>query len=347
MPAITVQSLSKVFGDAPDAALDRLANGATKADVRRDLGCTVAVHNVSFAVEPEEIFVVMGLSGSGKSTLLRCLNRLVEPTRGTVQVHGEDITSASDARLREVRRQTMAMVFQTFGLFPHRSVLDNVAYGLEVSGMATAQRHDKARDTLARVGLDDYADSRPAELSGGMQQRVGLARALATDPAILLMDEAFSALDPLLRADMQDELRDLQQRWDPPCTIVFITHDLDEALALGDRIGLMKEGELVQVGTPTEILLQPATDYVRAFVQNVNRMEVLPARAVMRPCSDDPTDPRGRAVTTDTPLSAVLPDLLASNAPIPVRNADGTVLGVVDREAVQNVLQEDRISTPT
>lgn len=331
-----------MFGSRPAAALSLRAEGASSAAIQAETGCTVAVHNVSFTVEPEEIFVVMGLSGSGKSTLLRCLNRLVEPTRGTVRIGPTDVTAAAPDALHALRRSSMAMVFQSFGLFPHRSVLGNVAYGLEVSGQPKDEREANARDTLDRVGLADYATHRPHELSGGMQQRVGLARALATDPDVLLMDEAFSALDPLLRADMQDELRRLQQRWEPPCTIVFITHDLDEALALGDRIALMKDGAIVQIGTPAEILTAPADDYVRSFVETVDRTEVLTARAVLATngANDNATTARsdGPVVDASTPIKSLLPMLLASNAPLRVKNGD-SLLGVIDREAVLRVLR--------
>lgn len=339
MSAITVQGLSKVFGDTPQPALSMRAAGASAAEVQAETGCTVAVHDVSFAVEPEEIFVVMGLSGSGKSTLLRCLNRLVEPTQGTVHVGDTNVTAASDDALRALRRTSMAMVFQSFGLFPHRSVLGNVAYGLEVCGQPKQERTAKARDTLDRVGLADYAHHRPHELSGGMQQRVGLARALATDPAVLLMDEAFSALDPLLRANMQDELHRLQQRWEPPCTIVFVTHDLDEALTLGDRIALMNDGEIVQIGTPAEILMAPANDYVQAFVQTVDRTEVLTARAVLMPNDAPDSSPERRVVSADTPIKDVLPLLLTTDAALCVEE-NGSLIGVVDRDAVLRVMRK-------
>ncbi len=279
-PIISVRQLTKIFGPEPERALARLDAGASPDEVRADTGHTVAVHEVSFDVAAGETFVIMGLSGSGKSTLLRCINRLIEPTRGTVCVDGEDVTQATAERVRMLRRSVVSMVFQHFALFPHRTVRGNVEYGLEVSGVDRAERRAKAEDALALVGLDDYAESRPATLSGGMRQRVGLARALANDPAVLLMDEPFSALDPLIRADMQDELVDLQAR--VGCTTVFITHDLDEALALGDRIAILRGGAVVQIGTPQDILLNPADDYVAAFVQNVDRTKILTASALMR-----------------------------------------------------------------
>lgn len=240
---------------------------------------TVAVRDVSFAVAPGEIFVVMGLSGSGKSTLVRCINRLIEPTAGAVRVDGEDVVTMDRERLLHIRRHKIAMVFQGFGLFPHRTVLDNVGYGLELRGVGRSERNAKAQQMIETVGLAEWGGHYPDELSGGMQQRVGLARALTTDPEILLMDEPFSALDPLIRRRMQDELLNLQERLQK--TIVFITHDLDEALRLGNRIAIMKAGQIVQIGTPDEILLHPADDYVAAFVQHVDRSKVLRARDVM------------------------------------------------------------------
>jgi len=226
------------------------------------------------------MFVIMGLSGSGKSTVLRCLNRLIEPTKGSIIIGDEDVTKVSKERLLEMRRKKMSMVFQNFGLFPHRTVANNVEYGLEIGGMPKEERKEKAYAALEKVGLKGYEEQKPSELSGGMQQRVGLARALANDPEILLMDEAFSALDPLIRADMQDELLELQAEVNK--TVVFITHDLDEALKIGDRIAIMNEGYVVQVGTPEEILTNPANDYVKAFVQNVDRTKIITANAIMR-----------------------------------------------------------------
>mgnify|MGYP006282631793 CR=1 FL=1 len=337
MAVIEVEGLWKIFGDDPETAR-RLAKdeNRSKAEVKAETGSVIAVNDATFEVEEQEIFVVMGLSGSGKSTLLRCVNRLIEPTFGTVHVRGEDVTAFDDEQLRQIRRTRMSMVFQNFGLFPHRSVLGNVEYGLEVSGMDKEERREKARRTLDLVGLEGYEDSNPSELSGGMQQRVGLARALVNDPEILLMDEAFSALDPLIREEMQNELLALQEQWDPACTILFITHDLDEALKMGDRIAIMKDGRLAQVGTPTEILTDPADAYVESFVQNVDRTRALPVTAVMR----DPTDEE-RALGDDrssvsprTAIAEILPLLLDAEGPILVRDEEGTVRGVIDRDAV-------------
>ncbi len=282
MAAITITDLYKIFGKNPSRAIPLLKEGKTKDEILEETGLTVAIDKASFEVQEQETFVIMGLSGSGKSTVLRCLNRLIEPTSGDVLI-GEDQTNIMDLdkeNLLELRRKRMSMVFQNFGLFPHRSVLDNVAYGLEIGGMGKSERDEKSIESIEMVGLKGYENKMPNELSGGMQQRVGLARALANDPEILLMDEAFSALDPLIRADMQDELLELQQKMSK--TIVFITHDLDEALKIGDRIAIMKEGAVVQIGTPEQILTEPEDDYVKAFVQNVDRTKIITAQTIMR-----------------------------------------------------------------
>ncbi len=277
---ITVKGLYKIFGKAPHRAFPLLEKGHSKSEILQQTGCTVGIDNATFSVAPGETFVVMGLSGSGKSTIIRCLNRLIEPTAGEVWVDGENVLEASSKHLLALRRTKMSMVFQNFGLLPHRSVLKNVEYGLEVCGEDSANRTGKAMAALDLVGLVGYESSMPSELSGGMQQRVGLARALANSPEILLMDEAFSALDPLIRTQMQDELIDLQDRMRK--TIVFITHDLDEALKLGDRIAIMKDGKIVQIGTPEDILTNPMDDYVRAFVQNVDKTRIITAGAIKR-----------------------------------------------------------------
>lgn len=280
MAAITVNNLFKIFGKNPEKALPLIQEGKSKDEILNETGNTIGINNASFEIREKEMFVIMGLSGSGKSTVLRCLNRLIEPTKGKVLIGDEDITKVDDDRLLEMRRNKMSMVFQNFGLFPHRTVSENVQYGLEISGMDTNKRKKKAYEAIEKVGLKGYEEQKPNELSGGMQQRVGLARALANDPEILLMDEAFSALDPLIRADMQDELLELQAEVHK--TVVFITHDLDEALKIGDRIAIMKDGYVVQVGTPEEILTNPADDYVKAFVQNVDRTKIITAQAIMR-----------------------------------------------------------------
>ncbi|ATB27190.1 quaternary amine ABC transporter ATP-binding protein [Melittangium boletus] len=277
---ISVRGLRKLYGGDSDKALELLAQGVSKEKILESTGCTVAIQDANFEVRRGEIFVIMGLSGSGKSTVLRCLNRLIEPSAGSVVVDGIDVTRADKQRLLEVRRRKIAMVFQNFGLLPHRSLVHNVEYGLEMQGVEKATRRAKALHALGLVGLQGYADKLPRELSGGMQQRVGLARALATDSDILLMDEAFSALDPLIRKQMQDELLDLQARMNK--TLVFITHDLDEALKLGSRIAIMRDGAIVQIGTPEEILTRPANDYVRAFIQDVDRTRIITAGAIAK-----------------------------------------------------------------
>ncbi|MFD1635532.1 glycine betaine/L-proline ABC transporter ATP-binding protein [Evansella tamaricis] len=280
MPKIKVQSLTKVFGKRPKQAIKMLNEKKSKDEILKETGMTVGVNQASFEVEDGEIFVIMGLSGSGKSTLVRLLNRLINPTSGNVWIDGEDLAQMNDQQLREVRRKKMSMVFQKFGLFPFRTILQNVEYGLEVQGIDKEGRRNKALNSLELVGLKGYEDQFPDQLSGGMQQRVGLARALANDPEVLLMDEAFSALDPLIRKDMQDELLELQTTMKK--TIIFITHDLDEALRIGDRIALMKDGSIVQIGTPEEILVKPANDYVEKFVEDVDRSKVLTAQHIMK-----------------------------------------------------------------
>jgi len=272
---LQLRNVCKVFGDEPEAALQLLDQGLGKDEIFEKTGQTLGVVNASFDVYEGEIFVIMGLSGSGKSTLVRLLNRLIEPSRGEILVSGEDIAKANAEQLREIRRKTMSMVFQSFALMPHLSVVDNTAFGLELSGVDVETRRQRALESLKQVGLDAWAESYPDELSGGMQQRVGLARALANDPTVLLMDEAFSALDPLIRSEMQDELLKLQA--DSSRTIIFISHDLDEAMRIGDRIAIMEGGRVVQVGTPDEILKNPADEYVRAFFRGVDISTVLTA----------------------------------------------------------------------
>ncbi len=280
MSHLEIKNLYKIFGKTSEKALKMSRNGSSKEEILKKTGDTVGVNNVSFNVEQGETFVVMGLSGSGKSTLIRCLNRLNEPTSGEILLEGKDIAKATKNELRDIRRKHMGMVFQNFGLFPHKTIIQNVDYGLEIQGISLKERRAQAKEVLELVGLKGYEDMYPKELSGGMQQRVGLARALVLDPKILLMDEAFSALDPLIKKNMQDELIALQEKMQK--TIVFITHDLDEALKIGDRIAVMYEGEVVQIGTPEQILTSPANDYVRDFVENVNRARVIKAESIMK-----------------------------------------------------------------
>lgn len=279
MTKIEIKDLSILFGPEKAKAKKMIKQGKSKQEILKETGCTIAVRNANLEIEEGEMFVIMGLSGSGKSTLVRCINRLNEPSMGEIWLSGRNITSLSDKELLQIRRKEMAMVFQHFGLLPHRTVLSNIAFGLELQGVPKEEREKKAYESIAVVGLKGYENQRVDELSGGMQQRVGLARALANNPEVLLMDEAFSALDPLIREQMQDELLDLQEKMKR--TIVFITHDLDEAIKLGDRIAIMKDGEVVQVGTPEEILTDPANDYVTRFTESVDRGRVVTASSIM------------------------------------------------------------------
>jgi glycine betaine/proline transport system ATP-binding protein len=280
---IRAQHLSKVFGSAPDVALERLASDLDKDAIFEQTGSVVAVADVSFAVGQGEIFVVMGLSGSGKSTLVRCINRLIEPSAGTLWIDDEDVLALEREPLRQLRLHKVAMVFQHFALFPHRTVCENVEFGLKIRGVPPDERRERALAALDMVGLRAWADVAPSTLSGGMQQRVGLARALAVDPEVLLMDEPFSALDPLIRREMQQELIELQRRLH--MTIIFITHDLHEALTIGDQIAIMKDGRFVQVGSPEEIVAAPADPYVASFTQDVDRSRVITAQRIMRPAA--------------------------------------------------------------
>lgn len=277
---IVVKDATKIFGKSSGRAIQMLKDGKTKSEILKATGATVGVKQVSFDVNEGEIFVIMGLSGSGKSTLVRLLNRLIDPTMGQILLDGKDIVQMNKEQLRNVRRKKIGMVFQNFALFPHKTIVENTEYGLEIQGISKKERNEKATESLRLVGLAGYEDQYPKQLSGGMQQRVGLARALANNPDILLMDEAFSALDPLIRKDMQNEL--LQLHHDMQKTIIFITHDLDEALRIGDRIALMKDGEIVQIGSPEEILMSPSNEYVERFVEDVDLSKVLTAGHIMK-----------------------------------------------------------------
>lgn len=279
-PKIRIENLIKIYGDHPQKALSLFRQGGDRDSIQKETGNVLGIADVSFNIGEGELFVIMGLSGSGKSTLVRCLNRLINPTSGHIFIDGEDVAHVDEKRMREIRRTKIAMVFQRFGLFPHKTVAENVEYGLKVQGMSATERREKSLDTLEIVGLRQWADYAPSSLSGGMQQRVGLARALATDAPILLMDEAFSALDPLIRRGMQDELIRLQDELHK--TIVFISHDIQEALKIGDRVAVMKDGYIVQIGTPEELVTQPADEYIREFVQDVNRAQVLKTGSIVR-----------------------------------------------------------------
>ena len=336
--AIEVRNVWKVFGQgSPDEAIALAKAGSNRQDIITSIDQTVAVRDVSFSVARGETFVVMGLSGSGKSTLIRCLSRLIEPTSGEVLLNGEDLLAMDADMLRQVRRGKISMVFQHFGLFPHRKVIDNIAYGLEVQKVDKATRHARATEVLNIVGLDGWADRYPQQLSGGMQQRVGLARALAVDPEILLFDEPFSALDPLIRKEMQDELIRLQKSMQR--TIIFITHDFAEALRLGDRIAIMKDGSFDQVGTPEEIVSNPATPYVREFVNDVPRAKVLSVRTV----TVSGSAPAGaRTVNATDRIETVIPMLLERDEAIRVLDENGTAIGVVNRHNVASMLQAEQ-----
>jgi glycine betaine/proline transport system ATP-binding protein len=336
---LEAEHLFKVFGRRPDEAVERLRQGADREELRGD-GTTAAVIDASFSVGEGEIFVVMGLSGSGKSTLLRMLNGLLEPTAGSVRYDGQDLTALTDRALREVRSRKISMVFQHFALFPHRSVRDNAAYGLEVQGVPRAERERRADEALALCGLAGWEKSWPDELSGGMQQRVGLARALATDADLLLMDESFSALDPLIRRDMQDQLLELQKTLKK--TIVFITHDLNEAMRLGDRIAVMRDGRIVQTGTAEDILLRPANDYVASFIQDVDRSRVLTAAAVMDDdLRGDEADCGCETATADTPFTELCAISARVPHPVAVLGADRTLVGVVPRQRLVAFLGDE------
>ena len=279
-PYVEVRNVSKIFGKSPKAAIDLLKQGKSKKEILKATGQTVGVNNVNFKIYPGEIFVIMGLSGSGKSTLIRMFNRLIDPTVGEILIKDEDIVKMNAAQLREIRQKRISMVFQNFALFPHRTILENAEYGLEIKKVPPDERREKAMKALEVVGLKGYEHQFPSQLSGGMQQRVGLARALASDTDIILMDEAFSALDPLIRKDMQDELIEIQEQYKK--TIIFITHDLDEALRIGDRIALMKDGSVIQLGTPEEIMIKPANEFVEKFVEDVDLSKVLTASHIMK-----------------------------------------------------------------
>ncbi len=328
---IRIQNLYKIFGSHPEKAMALLQEGRSKDEIFRATRQSVGLADVSFEAHAGEIVVVMGLSGSGKSTLVRCINRLIEPTAGGVFIHGQDVTAMAGEDLRNLRQRKMSMVFQSFALFPHRTVLDNAAFGLEIQGLAEEERRKRAREALDMVGLAGWENSYPAQLSGGMQQRVGLARALSVSPDILLMDEAFSALDPLIRKDMQDELLALQEKMRK--TIIFISHDLDEALKLGDRIVLMRGGRIEQCGTPEDILANPATEYVRRFVEDVDVTKAVTAGQVMK---------RTEAVAygTDGPRTALRRMQKAGLSSLFVVSRDGLFKGWVTAEMADAALKE-------
>lgn len=333
-PAISVRNLWKVFGPKPEALINSEDAKLPRAELMKKTGNTAAVVDVSFDVAPNEVFVVMGLSGSGKSTLVRCLTRLIEPTSGSVKILGEDILKVNTSRLRELRRTKFSMVFQHFGLLPHRRVIDNIAYALEVNGVKKEARHKRAQEVIELVGLSGYGNSYPEQLSGGMQQRVGLARALAVDPAVLFLDEPFSALDPLIRRDMQAEVIRLHKEVGK--TMVFITHDLSEAMKLGDRIAIMRDGAIVQMDTPENLVSKPADDYVADFMRDIPKSHVLCLKTIVRQAKpDEATD--GPELDGDTIVRDASPIIIKAGKPVRV-SLKGKPLGVVSSDDVLRLI---------
>lgn len=331
---IAASGVWKIFGANAEQVLDTHDRSKSRDAIQEETGHVVAVKDVDFEVRRGECFVVMGLSGSGKSTLLRTLTRLIEPTGGSITIDGHDVRDLTQRELRDLRRSKVAMVFQHFGLFPHRSVIDNIAYGLEVRGMGKVKRTEKAEEILDLVGLGGWGERFPRELSGGMQQRVGLARAMAMDPEILFFDEPFSALDPLIRREMQDELLDLQAKLQK--TMVFITHDFLEAIKMGDHIAIMKDGEIVQIGTPEEIVAAPVDDYVREFTEDVPRYKVLSVGKVMRPASKGLSAEGG--VRSGAKIESAINQVADTDSPVAVVDEAGEIVGEIDREIIMRAM---------
>ena len=338
MSKIEINNVYKIFGNNPSSVLPQVKEGATKDDILENTGHTVGLDNVSLKIEEGETFVCMGLSGSGKSTLIRHLNRLIDPTDGEILIEGTNVMNLNKEELIEFRRHKMSMVFQRFGLFPHKTVIQNVGYGLEMQGKAEEERNKISMEKINAVGLSGFENQYPAQLSGGMQQRVGLARALATDTDIMLMDEAFSALDPLIRSDMQKQLIDLQSQLKK--TIVFITHDLDESLRLGDHIGILNAGKLVQVGTPEEIIMNPADDYVKAFVKDVNRAKVIKAKIIMKKPNEVGNIDKSNVIKVheDQFIEEFLPQIVCSDANCEVVDKTGNIKGYITNQELQSSL---------
>jgi len=338
MSKIEINNIYKIFGNNPDSVMDMVKGGSTKDEVLEQTGHTVGLDNVSLNIEEGETFVCMGLSGSGKSTLIRHLNRLIDPTAGEIFIDGENVMSFNPQQLIDFRRHKMSMVFQRFGLFPHKTVMQNVGYGLEMQGKSEDDRDKIAMEKIEAVGLNGFENQFPNQLSGGMQQRVGLARALATNSDIMLMDEAFSALDPLIRSDMQKQLIDLQSELKK--TIVFITHDLDESLRLGDHIGILNAGKLVQVGTPVDIIMNPADDYVKAFVKDVNRAKVIKAKIIMTKANETNGIDKSNLVKVneDQFIEEFLPQIVCTNANCEVVDKSGNVTGYITNKELQSSL---------
>ena len=338
MSKIEINNVYKIFGGNPNSVLPQVKKGATKEEILENTGHTVGLDNVSLKIEEGETFVCMGLSGSGKSTLIRHLNRLIDPTDGEILIEGTNVMNLNKEQLIEFRRHKMSMVFQRFGLFPHKTVIQNVGYGLEMQGKVEEERNKISMEKINAVGLIGFENQYPAQLSGGMQQRVGLARALATDTDIMLMDEAFSALDPLIRSDMQKQLIDLQSQLKK--TIVFITHDLDESLRLGDHIGILNAGKLVQVGTPEEIIMNPADDYVKAFVKDVNRAKVIKAKIIMKKPNEVSNIDKSNVIKVheDQFIEEFLPQIVCSNSNCEVVDKMGNIKGYITNQELQTSL---------
>ena len=335
MSKIEINNVYKIFGPKPHDVLEMVKSGSGKEEVLEKTGHTVGLDNVSLKIEEGETFVCMGLSGSGKSTLIRHLNRLIDPTDGEILVEGTNVMSLDTEKLIDFRRHKMSMVFQRFGLFPHKTVLQNVGYGLEMQGIEPEKRNSISMEKIEAVGLSGFENQFPSQLSGGMQQRVGLARALATDTDIMLMDEAFSALDPLIRSDMQKQLLDLQAQLKK--TIVFITHDLDESLRLGDHIGILNAGKLVQVGTPVDIIMNPADDYVEAFVKDVNRAKVIKAKIIMKPVNEANGIDKSNLIKVqeDQFIEEFLPQVVCTNSNCEVVDKQGNTKGYITNKELQ------------
>ena len=340
MSKIEINNVYKIFGSNPQSVMPMVKDGANKEEVLEQTGHTVGLDNVSLKIEEGETFVCMGLSGSGKSTLIRHLNRLIDPTDGEILVEGTNVMSLNKEQLIDFRRHKMSMVFQRFGLFPHKTVIQNVGYGLEMQGKSDEERNKISMEKIEAVGLTGFENQYPNQLSGGMQQRVGLARALATNTDIMLMDEAFSALDPLIRSDMQKQLLDLQSELKK--TIVFITHDLDESLRLGDHIGILNAGKLVQVGTPVDIIMNPADDYVEAFVKDVNRAKVLKAKVIMKPTNEANGIDKNNLIKIeeDQFIEEFLPQVVCTNANCEVVDKKGNIKGYISNKELQQSLSK-------
>ena len=338
MSKIEINNVYKIFGPNPKSVLPMVKDGSSKEEILEKTQHTVGLDNVSLKIEEGEIFVCMGLSGSGKSTLIRHLNRLVDPTDGEILVEGTNVMNLNQEKLIEFRRHKMSMVFQRFGLFPHKTVMQNVGYGLEMQGIEIKERNDVAMQKIQSVGLSGFENQYPSQLSGGMQQRVGLARALATDTDIMLMDEAFSALDPLIRSDMQNQLLELQNELKK--TIVFITHDLDESLKLGDHIGILNAGKLVQVGSPVDIIMNPADEYVEAFVKDVNRAKVIKAKVIMQPVNESNGIDKNNLIKVkeDQFIEEFLPQVVCTNSNCEVIDKQGNVKGYISNKELQTSL---------